>query len=548
MPSASVGLYLGSQSADAVLLSGSFQHPQLVHFGRIQLPKERSWRSQLRLEETQVVSPQAAPAAPASTDEMTQVAQTLKEFLARLKLPNAPLFAGISSEAVVIRYFQMPFIPLGERKAAVAFEAKKYLPFKLEELTTDFQIVTQKTEQSLMRVIFFGVKSETLSSLLALFKEIGLAPWGLEPASISLLRLAGQTQQCQPHEAAVILSIERDTATIHIARGDLLYLVRNVTIPPSSPQEEGFPQELLEALIQETRVSIDYYRRRFAGEPEVSKALLYAKEMDPQLLQEIASALGGLPVELGLPFRKISSTQEAPSGLAVATGLALRGLERRKAGSEINLLPVPLRRRTHQVVKLAAVEAVAACLLLLVWFRLTQSHLLALDKKLSSLHLAQVAVAGIKPASETVELENARDEQQRELEFLKTVSSSRGEYASLVSQIEQLLPPEGWLRYLFLEDQLKEQPKKGRAFQVVRNRLLKMAGGLHANNRDMEFEAANNFMASLRSTPSFTQAFSDFSLDMVQRGEYGWEEITEFYVTCSNLKEGPPKKPSGGGI
>jgi Tfp pilus assembly PilM family ATPase len=544
MPSESVGLYIGSQSADVVSLSGTFQHPRLVHFGRVQLPKQGSWRSQTRLEEASEQTPYDSSENPAA--QIPALAGTLKTLLERLKLSSARLHIAIASEAVVIRYFQMPFIPASERKVAVAFEAKKYLPFKLEDLTTDYQILTHKTEPNLMRVMFFGIKTETLSAFISVFKALELAPISLEPASISLMRLVRQTGQSGPSQAQAILSIERDTASINIARGDLLYLSRNVTIPQPSA-EEGLSQELLEALIQETRVSIDYYRRRFASEAEVSKVLACTKEMEAGQLAEVTAALGGLPVELALPFKRISQAEEAPPGLAAATGLALRGLERRQGPPEVNLLPLSVRSKSYDLIKISVAQAAAAVLLLFFWYQATHANLTQMESKLQALRLRQEPVEGFKTSTDIDDLESARDGRNRELDFLRKVSSLRGDYAGFFSGAEKLLPPEGWLTDLVMEDQLKEPAKKGRMLQVDRHRLLILSGAFYANNQRLEMEAVNNFLASLRTEKPFALAYSEFSLDSVQRGEFHGEEVTEFHLTCSSTKDSAVKKPPAGG-
>ncbi|MBI1991920.1 MAG: pilus assembly protein PilM [Candidatus Omnitrophica bacterium] len=509
------------------------------------MPKQGRWRSQTRLEE---ISGQVSDNSTVTPDasQVSELTATLKGLLERLKLSNARLHIAIASEAVVIRYFQMPFIPAAERKVAVAFEAKKYLPFKLEELTTDYQILTHKTEPNLMRVMFFGIKTETLSAFVSVFKTLELAPISLEPASVSLMRLTRQTGQIGASQAQAVLSIERDTASINIARGDLLYLSRNVTIPQPAAGE-GLSQELMEALIQETRVSIDYYRRRFASEAEVSKVLVCTKEMEAGQLAEVTSALGGLPVELVLPFKKISQAEEAPPGLAVAVGLALRGLERRQGPPEVNLLPSSVRSKNYDLLKISVAQAVAAVLLLFLWHQTTHSNLAQLEGKLQALRLRQEPVEGFKTSTDLAELESARDGESRELDFLKKVNGLRGEYSGFLSGAEKLLPPEGWLTQLAMEDELKEPAKKGRTLQVDRRRLLTLSGAVYANNQRLELEAVNNFLASLRTEKPFALAYSEFSLDSVQRGEFHGEEVTEFYLTCSSSQGSAAKKPPAGG-
>ena len=46
----------------------------------------------------------------------------------------------ISGQDLIIRTFEIPRLPSNELQSAINFEAKKYIPFKLEDLIYDFQV------------------------------------------------------------------------------------------------------------------------------------------------------------------------------------------------------------------------------------------------------------------------------------------------------------------------------------------------------------------------------------------------------------------------
>ena len=549
MASPSIGLYVGTENADLVALSGSFQHPRLISFGRVQFPAQGTWRSLVRAEEGE--SPAGGTgtgtaSTPAVTEE--ELARLIQSLLQKVRLPSAKVFTAVASEAVIIRYFQMPTIPVHERKMAIAFEAKKYLPFKLEDLVTDYEVITHRSDPALMRIMFFGIKKSSSAAYLSLLKSVGLTPLCLEAAPICLMRLTRQTGQLAPGQVATLLSVERDTATISIARNDLLYLSRNVTVLPSSESLEGPSPELLEALTNETRVSIDYYRRRFLGEPPVNKVILFGRAVEPKRLAELKTSLD-LPVEWADPYKRMAGVKEIPLSLAVATGLALRGLENR--AGETNLLPPERRRELQGLLKPLVFQVVAAAIALIFLKGLSISSLTSLEQKISALSQQQAYPAGMDRGWNLNQLQQYRNERQKELRLVQKLSRTQGKRTALLSEATRLLPNEAWLKYLLLEETLKQERQEapgnsaGQGIPSLADPglVLKLVGGSYTDNRDKELEGINSFLASLKSNPLFGSIFSEFHLDSVQRGRFYDEEVTEFRLTCASnardLKGGP---------
>lgn len=503
MASSSFGFYLGTDTLELIQLAGSFQHPRLVSVASAPLPSKE------------------------------ELLNSIEILFKKSAIPAGRSYVAVPSEAVVTRYFQMPTIPPRERKMAVTFEAKKYLPFKLEELVTDFQVVIHRMDPTLMRIMFFGIQKPLLHAFLTALKSANLVPLCLEPAPVSLLRLMRQNGQLPPGQVGAILTVERDTATITIARPDLVYLSRNVSMlaPPENGQPP--PSQLIEALIHETRVSIDYYRRRFLGEPGVAKVILFGRETDPKRIEELTAALD-LPVEVGAPFKRVILGKESPLGFSVATGLALRGLER-KAG-EINLLLPEFRRDLQGIGRPLAARVVLSLMALILWYGATLIDLNAHQQKILALRQQQPVPEGISANASLADLQPIQQEKQGQLQFLKELSKSQGSHTELLKELARLLPEEAWLQHTVLEDTMAGESRNTLG-SLHRRRVLKLVGGSYARDRDKELAGVNSFLTSVRADPKFTSAFTKFSLDTVQRTRYRDEEITEFRLTCLSHPE-----------
>jgi len=546
----SLAIYIGAENIDVVSLTGSFQHPHLASYARVKLPEKSSWREQIRVggsgsEPAVSGTPPVAP--PLENTDQEFINRSVQAMLSKLGIPpSTPIYAAIASESVVIRCFQMPAIPAHERKMAIAFEAKKYLPFKLEDLITDYQVVIRRSDPSLMRVMFFGVKKSSVAIYGSLFQYCRLLPHCLEPAPVSLMRLVRQNGQLPGgQQVAALISIEHDAATISIARDDLLYLSRNVTILRASGAPDQTPPELMEALLNETRISIDYYRRRFLGEPAVGKIIVFGSPEDSKRIQELFGSLE-LPVEIGDPFKRTVGSRAAPAGLSVSIGLALRGLENRARG--INLLSPDERRASYGLLKPFLLQAAAAAVLLGAWTSVCFYDLYNFEQKIAGLRSQQVKIENVPINAGLAELREMRGREGREKSILAAFAELKTGPSTLLIELARNLPEEAWLQTLAFRNLTEEDPQK--ASTPSRRTILRIVGSTYANNREIEMDKITRFLAALQESPIFKSTFSKFSLDSAQRGSFQKEEVTEFRVTCASRAEDlriAISEPRGGG-
>ncbi len=528
----SIGIYVGTESIDLVTLSGSFQNPKLAGFARVKLPDATAWRSSVRIEGV-AADPSVQVKEAASPESLLAPIQAL---ISKIEIPpKQPIHVGIAAESVVIRYFQMPSIPPHERKMAVSFEAKKYLPFKLDELITDYQAVIRGPDKALMRVMFFGLKRNASTLYELLFQPWKQSLESLEPSPVSLMRLARQTEQFKANQAVAIISMEQDSATISIARDDMLYLSRNVSILENGISPAGGNgAELLDALVNETRVSIDYYRRRFLGEPAVAKILVYGKSDDKTRMEGLSGALD-LPVEQGDPFRKIAGAQAVPDGLSVAVGLALKGLGSKKG--QVNLLPPAQRVRSTDIKKPLIAELLIALTVITVWYTIASKDIQTLEHRKSILHGKQTHPENVRGDSNNLELRELKNQLEKERAALNALAERKQKVSQLMEEITWLLPQEAWLRSAVIKE-IGSADAAGRAAAAAqphgaRHMGLQITGGVFADNRDTELQLVNEFLAALQKNELLKSCFTVFSLDSAQRGTYAGEEITEFKITCA---------------
>ncbi len=102
--------------------------------------------------------------------------EVLKERLAGLwtRLPRRPTFItlGLPRRLVTMRSVSMPAVGKEEMKGIVDYEIERHVPFPLEEVQYDFQVLTHDAEQA--TVLLAATRKEEIGRYVALLQEAGI--------------------------------------------------------------------------------------------------------------------------------------------------------------------------------------------------------------------------------------------------------------------------------------------------------------------------------------------------------------------------------------
>jgi Tfp pilus assembly PilM family ATPase len=326
--------------------------------------------------------PAATPDRQAQEAQAAAVAQAIRTALARAGVTSVRLGISVASPDLLLRSFAMPLLPKPERGSAMQFEARRYVPFKLNELVWAFHQVDDQQANHL-RVAFVSMRTEALARLHRAVADAGGMPAFVEPQSVSLARLLGVPHPASrgpafldrlpwrrsphlSHEYAAIVELDEEAGVAHlvIAREQVPYFARDVllTFPPApsdphrlpeappmppapsdvqpQPREPGgstVADSRIEVLASELRISFEFFAREHPN-AGIRELVVFG---DPTTVEPWVRELNGhlsCPVSAGRPPRELEDL--APSRLAQATamGLALRALRRRIVRMDLPVL------------------------------------------------------------------------------------------------------------------------------------------------------------------------------------------------------------------
>lgn len=275
----------------------------------------------------------------------------LKKAVQDCGLQRQKAISLVQAEKIITRHIKLPFMPPQDREKAVRWEAEKYIPLPVEELTTRFLPLGTITENSAgnsggsiqyQHLLLAAVYTGAAHNYYDAFKLAGLSLEILDLQCLALWRLfykdAGLMSGLVSNEVNAFVVAEIGVSAAHIVfieKGFLRY-TRSFPVAFSAAivadsgvhyqREDGVPDTGVEGLINELRLSLEYYWTREPKLP-VEKVFLTGGVSKSEMLLHALSMALNLPVEVLLIN---IGGQDIDPEFALVTGLALRQAGKRE--------------------------------------------------------------------------------------------------------------------------------------------------------------------------------------------------------------------------
>jgi type IV pilus assembly protein PilM len=290
------------------------------------------------------------------------IVETVRRLLESLQIKAKEAVCSISGNAVIIRKISLPVMPAEELEDQIHWEAEQYIPFDINDVNVDFQILdTDEQDLSKMNVLLVASKKDIINDYLAVFAEAGLKLVVVDVDSFAVQN-AYEANYGTGAEVVALVNLGASIMNLNIVKGGVSLFTRDVQMGGSLYTEEiqkqfGLNSEQAElkklsagssedprlfeilqrvndTISLEMRRSLDFYNST-AGEERISKVYLAGGAAKTAHLVEAVQQKLALPVEILNPFLRVAvNEKEFDTGyleeigpqMAVAVGLATRRL------------------------------------------------------------------------------------------------------------------------------------------------------------------------------------------------------------------------------
>ncbi|MDH5203335.1 MAG: pilus assembly protein PilM [Nitrospirota bacterium] len=287
---------------------------------------------------------------------------SLKELLKKANIKTKDSVIGIAGHSsVIIKRISLPEMSEEELSESIKFEAEQYVPFDIEEVNLDFQILGPKSEPGQMDVILVAVKKDIINEYVSVVKEAGFNPVIVDVNSFALENMYEINYEIEPDKNVAIVNIGASTINMNILKGGISVFTRdsaigsnlhtetlqrefNLTFENAERLKKGEAVENVssedalsviasasEEIVSEVNRSFEYFRSSVVHEDVNEVVLSGGCAFIKNFLKLFAERIG-VETKVVEPFRNIkipkkfdmTYLEEIAPMAAVAVGLAIR--------------------------------------------------------------------------------------------------------------------------------------------------------------------------------------------------------------------------------
>ncbi|MEZ5063096.1 MAG: type IV pilus assembly protein PilM [bacterium] len=335
-----VGLDIGSSSVKVVEFDHSGERPVLVKFGRCGLLPEAIVDGEIM--------------------DRDVVVDTIAELMEVNGIASKEVVTAVSGRAVIVKKIQMTSMTDEEAREAIRWEAEQHIPFDIDDVSLDFQILNRDADPEKMDVLLVAAKKEMLEARADLIRAAGLTPAIIDIDSFAVQNAFEHNYEMPEGAVTLLLNVGCFVTNVNIVKDGVPYFTRDLSFAGNAILEAvqkdlgvdyDEANEILESPDDDRRddltsivglvgeelavgieKSLSYLRA--AGEADrIDRIVLSGGSSYAPGLRESIEKRQGSPVEIANPFKNVSYDDAAfgdsdPENLGpqymVAAGLALR--------------------------------------------------------------------------------------------------------------------------------------------------------------------------------------------------------------------------------
>ncbi|MBI1977430.1 MAG: pilus assembly protein PilM [Candidatus Omnitrophica bacterium] len=520
-----IGIYIGQKEVVAVSLALSKGSPILDRFaiesiGDIPVSggaaaaekKKTSWINSLipKKAEKKVLTPVAKA-----------IERTLEKIGARDK---GRVIAAFNPFHVVTRYFEMPAIPKREWEGAAAYEAGRYIPFKLSEVIIDYRIAEAKgqREAKTLSVTASAAKTDVLRSHVNHLRQASAMVDMVEPVFCAFSRALALAERLESDQSHGYLFLDSDGGVnLTLERNGIVYLSRDFLLSEDRKANET-------RFYEELKASFDFMNR-LSGARAVERVYL-AGTGDLIFWTDFLTSVFGK--EVHFEFALFPTKQDIPKNvlcaLFVPIGLAMRALKYKSPLGDLSLLP-PVERETkpERLRRKLGVEFLIIALFFIVLRVLVLEPYVLYARR--QIHHEAISQSVQDPSLLNLSMDELRmlhgDLKQQERQ-LTLFSKQKVALGTKLKRLAQTIPSSIWLEQITYR---RAEPSSSEIAPAGKG-SLSFEGHCYLGNPQAEVKAINDWANALGLDQSFLGGFNKVTVTEVRRDRYFDRDTSTFRI------------------
>jgi type IV pilus assembly protein PilM len=238
----SAGLDIGSGFVKLVVIDHSRPEPEIVQVSTSPLVSDA-------IVEGEIMDP-------------VLVAETVRSLIEMSGLKKKDVVAAVGGHDVIIKRIQMDRMSETDAREVIRWEAEQHVPFDMENVQLDFQILDPEGEGVQMSVLLVAAKRELIENRLNLLSDSGLTPSVIDVDAFALHNAFEQNYPDVKDGLVALVNIGHETTNVNLLENGTPILVRDIPfgsrrLRETLQRERGLSADQAESILQGRTNGVD---------------------------------------------------------------------------------------------------------------------------------------------------------------------------------------------------------------------------------------------------------------------------------------------------
>jgi type IV pilus assembly protein PilM len=204
----SAGLDIGSGLIKLVVVDHSRPEPEIVHVATSPLVPDA-------IVDGEVMDP-------------VLVAETIQSLVQSVGLKSKQVVAAVGGHDVIIKRIQMDRMSREDAREVIRWEAEQHVPFDMENVQLDFQILDPEGSGAQMSVLLVAAKRELIDNRMNLLADAGLSPSVIDVDAFALYNAFERSYPDAVEGLVALVNIGHETTNLNLLDDGVPVLVRDI--------------------------------------------------------------------------------------------------------------------------------------------------------------------------------------------------------------------------------------------------------------------------------------------------------------------------------
>ncbi|MEO5509096.1 MAG: type IV pilus assembly protein PilM [Longimicrobiales bacterium] len=231
----SAGLDIGSGFVKLVVIDHSKSEPEIVQVATSPLVPDA-------IVEGEVMDP-------------ALVAETVRAIVESAGLKKKEVIAAVGGHDVIVKKIPMDRMSQNDAREVIRWEAEQHVPFDMENVQLDFQILDPNATSPQMQVLLVAAKRELIENRMNLLSDAGLDPVMIDVEAFALHNAFEFNYPDSNEGMIALVNIGHETTNMNLVENGSPILIRDIPfgtrrLRETLQREKGLTAERAEAVLQ----------------------------------------------------------------------------------------------------------------------------------------------------------------------------------------------------------------------------------------------------------------------------------------------------------